>query len=275
MKIENIIYDIKHLLNALSDDTRVSDAHLIFKINNYWALFIKEEIRITGIVSTALFQRIPLITVYPVTSADDPAVTGGTIKFGKIKIPPLVDIGRQEPPMNLFTSERHKRIYYSDRDLLMEMIQAKDERLDQFKFYIIEGTTVYIYPVVPSVSFSGILQNPMEASLFYTTPEPLFNLTVGVEYIVTSGSVKEETTIYIKGESFTCLANTTYSGDGVVYRSTKVLDATVDMDYPISPDLAERIVLEILTKDFMLEKQSVVDIFNDAIDEFKSIKSKR
>jgi hypothetical protein len=37
--------------------------------------------------------------------------------------------------------------------------------------------------------------------------------------------------------------------------------------------MAERIVLEILSKDFMLEKQSIFDIFNDSADQFKAVRS--
>ncbi len=273
MKIDKIIYDIKHLLQALTDDTRVNDGHLIFKINNYWALFLKEEIKGTGILNKQYYQRIPLIITNPVSSADDPNVSGGTIKFSKITIPPILDIGQKEPAMDLFMAQKHKRIYYIDRDLLMEMIECKDERLDIFKFYILEGNSCYIYPLVNNVAFSGLLQNPLDASVFYTTPEALFNLETGIEYIVNSGSVKESDNIYLKGEVFTCIANTTYSGDGIVYRTQKVIDSTVNHDYPISPDMAQRIILEILTKDFMLEQQNVTDIFNDSIDQLKTTRT--
>ena len=273
MKIENIVYDIKHLLNALTDDTRIADGHLIFKINNYWAIFLKEDYNQTGILNKSAYQRIPLITSYPVSSADDPSVDGGTIKFSKITVPKLIQLGEREPAMDLWMSQKHQRIYFIDRDTLMEMIIANDELLDIFKYYIYEGNDVYIYPVVGNVSFAGLLETPMDASMFYTTPEALFDLTAEIEYIVTSGSVKAGTTVYLKGETFTAVSGTTYSGDGVVYRSTKVIDANKDMEYPISSDMAERIVLEILSKDFMLEKQSIFDIFNDSADQFKAVRS--
>ena len=151
------------------------------------------------------------------------------------------------------------------------MIRSKDERIDMFKYYIYEGNTVYTYPAINQVSFSGLLQDPLDSSLFYTTPEPLFNLESGIEYIVTQGSVTDGTTVFKKGETFT-YSGGTYSGNGVVYRTTKVINSTKDMDYPISPDMAQRIILEILSKDFRLERQTIADIFNDAKDQLQIVR---
>lgn len=278
MKIDKIVYDIKHLLNALTDDTRINDSHLIFKINNYWALFLKDDYIKTGHISKKYYQRIPLIDVHAVTSADDPNVIGGTVRFGKFTMPSILDLGNEEPPVDIYTAQRQERIYFIDRNFLFELIKSKDERLDLFKYYFYEGNTVYIYPVVTRISFIGLIENPLEASLFYTTPEPLFNLSAGIEYIVTQGSIKCDTgdgriNIYSKGATFTVYSSYTYSGDGVVYRANKIIDVTNDMEYPISPDMAERIILEILTKDFMLERQTLADIFNDSKDQFQSIRT--
>jgi len=277
MKIDKIVYDLKHLLNALTDDTSVNDAHLIFKINNYWALFLKADYQETGNISKKYYQRIPLIDVHGVSSADDPNVLGGTIRFGKFTMPSILDLGDEEPPVDIYTAQRQERLYFIERDLLFELIRNKDERLDVFKYYFYEENTAYTYPVVDRVSFLGLIQNPLEASLFYTTPEPLYNLANGIQYIVTQGSVKCDTgskeNIYLKGYTLNANTSYTYSGDGVLYRTNQVIDVTNDMEYPISPDMAERIILEILTKDFMLEKQTIADIFNDSKDQFQAIRS--
>jgi len=274
MKIENIIYDIKHLLDALTDDTRINDAHLIFKINNYWAIFLKDEIEKTGIINESYFSRFPLITTNPVSSADDPNVIGGTVKFSKFKMPAIMNIPNTFGlPVRLYTAERHNRIYEITRDYLFEMLHSEDDTIDLYKYFFREGNEVYIYPVVHKVSLLALLQNPLEASVYYTTPELLFQLENGIEYVVTSGSVKDSNnTLYLKNETFTCDSSLSYTGDGVVYRVNQVLDADKDSDYPIPPDIAQRIVLEILTKDYMLEKQNIFDIVNDSQDQFKIMK---
>lgn len=274
MKVEEIIYDIKHLLNALTDDTRVSDAHLLFKINNYRDFFLREELRFDKTLNNSYYQKLPEINVFHTNSGDLPDVNS-TIKFGKITLPDMmIPEDREEPFLNLYMTARHRRIYYITRDVLMEMIFAMDSRLDYTNYYLYEGgNNAYIYPYHKTVSGNAVLTNPLDAKQFYTTDVHLSDLENGVEYIVTSGYIKEmpSATLYKIGGTFTANLNYTYSGDGKVYRTSKVIENTMQGEYPVTGSMAEKIVLEIITKDFQIEKRNVMDIFNDAVDQLKVV----
>jgi hypothetical protein len=50
-------------------------------------------------------------------------------------------------------------------------------------------------------------------------------------------------------------------------------DRTITDDYPVSMDMAQKIVMEILTKDMKINEQSIADIVNDSQSELKILQS--
>ena len=282
MTLEQIIYDIKHLLDAFTDDTVVNDGHLIFKINNYRDIFLHEQLRRDTIINHAFFQKFDKIDVFPVSSGDLPDVDG-SIKFGKFTLPEIIHgDGDDEPLLKLYLLQRHKRIYFIDRSQLMEMIFSMDQRLDYTTYYLYEGgNSFYIYPYHENISGDAIFINPLDSKLFYTTSTPIYSIENNIEYIITKGYIKEVTpsgsilgVIYKIGETFTANLNNTYSGDGTIFRTSKVLSPALNSSYPCTGEMAERIILEILTKDFQIERKSVSDILNDSVDQLQVLKGK-
>lgn len=276
MKITEIIYDIKTLLAALTDDTRVKDSYLYYKIRVYRGYFLEQQLKQETIIPDEYFQRVAALNVYPVSSSDDPNVPDSSIHFGKVRIPRI--IGYTSAYMRVYEAARHKRIYHANWDYLMEMIESKDPRLEVFRYFIPAGPEdLYIYRYIAQIAFSGVLDNPLDGYTFNTTQEDLDSLVAGVIYKVISGSVLATdivggTTLTRKDETFIADANTTYSGDGKVVRTSMTSSFTEEDDFPISYEMVVSIVLQILTKDYMLEKQNVFDIFNDSIDQMKVLK---
>jgi hypothetical protein len=273
MTLEQIIYDIKMILRATTDDTRISDAHLFRKILNYRTIFITQEYFQTGTINTSWLQRLGLKTLTPVNSADNPIIIDGTIKLGKFTMPAVIPIGTEQGVYALYEGQRQKQIYRTIWPVLMHMISAKDGRLNLFRYYCKIGNDTYVYRFIDQVEPILILDNPLDGYNFNTERIPINDLENGIEYYVMSGSLKEVgddgITVHIKNTSFTCDSNSVYSGDAKIRLTEQVVAVAYNNEFPVDGATAQRIVLEILTKDFAIERQAVSDVVNDSADQAK------
>jgi hypothetical protein len=278
MTIKELIWDIKTLLRQLTDDSYVRDAYLIAKLNLYRAYFIKAEQILYQRVDQEWFQRIKKVSCTNVNSADDPNIPFSTVSFGKFTIPRIIELPDMVS-LNLRTSSMTEEIYFQDYALLMEMIVNKDNRCKVFKQYTRLGDNYYVYPYIPDIAGSGILYNPLNGYQFATEFVDLSNLSHGIEYTVVSGILTKDPaflspTVIRKGETFIADGNSVYTGNGKVKLSDQVIAVTGDYEYPVGGDIAQRIVLEILTKDFQIEQNRIFDTINNSIDDLKLIYSK-
>jgi hypothetical protein len=117
----------------------------------------------------------------------------------------------------------------------------------------------------------AVLEDPIEAFQINSEMFSVDQLKVGMEYIIYSGAIMEDNngvqSVYKKYDGFTCQSDYTYSGDGKAMYDESVRQITMHDDYPITRSMAQQIVLQILTKDYQIEKQSIPDIYNDAMDD--------
>lgn len=285
MTIEEIIYDIKLILRATTDDTRISDAHLLRKILNYRSIFITEAYTQTNTMNASWIQRLGNKALTPSGSADNPNITDGTVKLGKMTLPSVIPIGPEKGIYRISDTQRQKQVYPTTWPQLMHMISYQDNSLRLFRYYVNIGNEYYVYPVTGEVDVMIVLENPLEGYKFSTELVSLSDLESGTEYYVLSGSVRERTiTLYPGGESsivhtrnstFTAGSASTYSGDGKVRRATQMTEEALNKEFPVDAMMAQRIVLEILTKDFAIERQGISDVINDAQDETKVMAIKR
>ena len=82
MTLEQIINDIRLILRATTDDSRIVDSHLLRKILNYRSLFIVDSFLQTGTYNTNWIQRLGNKSLTSVGSADNPNIPDGTLKIG-------------------------------------------------------------------------------------------------------------------------------------------------------------------------------------------------
>ena len=280
MTIKELVWDMRILLRQLTDDSSVNDAHLIHKLNIYRALYIVEQYNMGYRLEEEWFQRLPLTECTPVNSGDDPNVPYTSINFGKFTLPRVIELPGGVS-LKLRTSSMALEIYWKNMSELMQMIKSKDYRVKIFKFYTRIGNEFYIYPYTEKIATQAILFNPLDGYQFDTEYGDLANLNAGYEYKVVKGSITQSNpatepptlTVYAKEETFTSNASYTYSGTGKVKLTDQVLAVNGDYEYPISPDIAQRIIIDILTKDFQIERSQIFDVINDSIDQLKLIYS--
>ena len=274
MTLKDIVYDIKTLLRQVTDDTSVSDVFLVHKINNYREILANAYYQQYKVLDPALFQRLGVLDTTDVLSSDHPAIGYGSVRFSKVSLPKLMSI---PDAMTVQVSEvsRLKILTEVSLPYLLEVIKNKDYRLKIWHLYFREDDAINIYPTIKKVAVSAALSDPRDGYKFKTEYGNLAALTSNNQYTVLSGSVRENIAstqnIYVKGDTFTTDANGTYSGDGKVKLTTQYSAVSMSDDYPISREMAQEIVIQILTRDYQIERQQIFDTFNDAMDQLKVI----
>ncbi len=278
MKVEDIIYDIKTVLLALTDDTRVTDAYLLHKILNYRAVLIGQELVQLNEVPAEFYQRMGRYKPTPVSSSDNPNVYSSSVRLGKIEVPAVID-----GLIKIRSASRNKMLHSIDWDHLMEMISLEDERLQQFIFYAVTSRNeLYVYPYQEELDVSGVLEDPMNGYVWNTLDVMSSALVVDTEYTVMDGHVLETLigstsgTVYNTGTSFTVQNgySYTYSANAKVKLSQQIKSITKYDDFPISREMAQNVVLAILTNEYELERRSIADVVDDAQDQFKVVSSR-
>jgi len=274
MTLEEAIYDTRILIRQTTDDSRFSDMFILKKLLNYRSLFIVKEYLQTKEINPAWIQRVSNKKLTPVNSADNPAIPAGSIRMGKTNIPYTIPIGKSFGVQMVLNTQRQKEIYRESWMQLMNMIQNKDFRVDMFRYYVQHGQEAYIYPYCEAVDMLLILDNVLDGYEFATEYVDFEDLEDGVEYFVMSGSVSfvlgATTTVYRKYDSFTADTSGIYSGDAKLRKSTTINESITGQDYHIDSGMGQLIILEMISKDFGLEKTFVADRTNDSSDEAKN-----
>jgi hypothetical protein len=234
MKLENIIYSVREILKSKSPDSRIDDRMLIDMINRYRAYNIKVYWDTERYIKQEWFSNLGIMTPTPVNSADDPNIQYTSIIFGKIEIPRGIDISK-ENTFFIRSASKHQRVEEKDMHILFKMIETEDEMLDDYIGYFWNGNILYTYPHQSKIWVSRILADPLEA----ITYNALYD----------------------------------YEGTLVSAQGTK-RNITIKDEYPICEELAVKVILDILTKEFNLERASIPDVKVDGADTDDLIKSK-
>ena len=271
MKLEYIIYDIKELLLALKDDTRIKDSYLIHKIINYNCLMTEQMIAQGISIPEQCYSRLPRRIVHEVTSADHPDIVHSSIKLGKVDLPKLINVQDIDKVLRVNSTSRQMQIYRTTFPFLMHMIRANDSRLQLFHYYVPYGLGLYIYRFLPELDIMALLEDPTEAFDVSSEMMGISELVNGTEYVVMTGAVNETVgaviTTYKRFDNFTYDTTKVYTGDAKIIKEDSVHQISLQDDFPITRSMAQQIVIQILTRDYQIEKQAIPDIYNDAMDD--------
>ncbi len=278
MKLEDIIYDVKTILDALQITTRVKDRYLIHKINNYRALFLEQmfEEQNGKDVNPLYYSRWPNQLGTVVDSADFETNSISTIKFMKYSLPKVIKLDDVNKSIKVRSVSRQIQFYYKTLPEIMELIFSDSFLPKLYHYWYIEGNEVYIYQPVKA-DFLLLLEDPTDGYEINTHIYDITNLENGNTYVVISGIIRQDTgvamSLYKVEDEFTCNTDYTYEGDGKVKLSIQMEQLTKSGDYPIERSMAQKIVLAILTNEYKIEQGTITDITNDAMDQFRVIKS--
>ena len=275
MKLEEIIYDIRTLMNQSSEDSRLDDSFLAYKINEYRATLIQKKYAETREVEPEWLQTIPVSLVTCVGTGDDPSVYGESTRLGKVTLPSVVSLPRNLGLYRMSSSSKQKQIYPTTEHEFYMMLETGDTRLELFEFYFPIGKAHYFYPYREKATATCILENPLEAQGKLTEIILNGNLSDGTSYIVTQNAVVYGGVMYLPGQQFVALSTigSSYQGDGVLFLKDKLFTLDTRNDYPCDAAMAEQIIMEILTKDFKIESSFVTDMRQDFADNFKVLRA--
>lgn len=273
MTLEEFIGDVRTVLRQTTDDSSFSDLFILSKGLNYRSIFIPQQFLSTGEISPDWLMRLGNKRLTPVSSADNPNIPDGSIKVGKLKFPSAIPVGHNLGVEMVMNTQRQKQIYRTSWPILMHMIQAKDNRLELFSYYCTIADNLYVYPFIDQIDISIIPENPLDCIELETEFINVDGLVIGTEYFILSGSVTKTIdnvqTTYKKNEEFICEQDAEYNFYGKVIKSERIKLVSATTRFPADRGMCQRIILEMLTKDFNIEIKNIPDVTNDSIDERK------
>jgi hypothetical protein len=272
MTRKEIIYDILNILTRFSfgPDSRLEKDYIGYKIDQYRAVGIKQLFDAEGFIDPSWLQDYGITLTTIVNRADDTSITHCDCSFSKIKLPPIVSLSDKTGRNNHMGVSRitspcgTKKFYYSSMDKFVSIPKGHPQA--NFSYYIPVGNHYYFSNSPKRVRPVLILANPLDGFVNENLNVMSGDLVVGKNYIAVGGQVLHNNVAYDIDEVFVA-ANTEYTGPGIVQLAEPKRPMTNDDEYPASQDLIKFVVLEILTKEFNIERSMASDIVNDGSDQ--------
>jgi hypothetical protein len=161
--------------------------------------------------------------------------------------------------------------YYPYELSKWRMLTPDTERY-KFHYYSRVNNALYVNKVTDYLRIIAVLRNPDDGFVKSSLPIASGSIVSGTVYIVKYGQVVYNGVTYQPDETFTGTAATTFfTSIGKVYLDSQAR-AFVDTDpYHVSADMPRQIVIEILTKEFQIEKQAIIDMMNDSKDDAQKV----
>lgn len=273
--LREIRSDLELLLqkSELSKDFRVQRRHLEFLINSYRSKGILETFQQTKQTDPAWVQDFGKVATTKVLSSDDPQITVGSLTLGKIEIPSLVSLPDDKGVYRIAGTSKQCTYYPISSAKFFELapiICYGNYRANQHYHFRI-GQSLYVHPYTAEINPQLILDNPLNGYQLRT--HNVIELIPGESYTVSQGQIIHNSVSYNVNAIFTAV-NPTFTGNGKVKFTNQKIDFTIDSPYPISLTLRDYIVLNILTKEFGIEPQTISDIKPNSRDESVEIQNR-
>lgn len=268
MTLIELVYDVRHILKQVQDDSSIPDKFIAQLVAKYRAIEIVMDFEKFGEINPVWIQPLGVYNTTKV-NASDKQVNAGTICFGKVTLPPVIKFDNDLGVYRIALSGNQSRIYPLSQDLMMLKIEG-NEISNGFYFYYKIFNNYFVYPFVSSIFPNLILEDPMDGYLLTTENVITGNIVTDDSYTVGTGNIIYNSTVYNAGDIFTGLSGiTTFSGGGTVKYTNNKRRLRMSDEYPIDIAMAGKVILNILTKEFNLQQQQVSDIVNDAADQTK------
>ena len=222
MTVEELVYDIIEIKNALEDDRDMDELWILNKCHNYRAAFINQEYALKAEIKPVWIQRLHKQRTTKVTSADDPAITVSSIMLSKVTIPTVVSLPDDQGLVRVSGSSGISQFDIIDFNTLVMKVDIGEESNGQYGNCARIGNDLYLSPLTPEIQALIIAEDPFEVQI----------------------------------------------NDNGTLRDMLVTD-----QYPMERDMAQKVILEILTKDLALNEKSIADLINDSQSQLKILTS--
>ena len=164
MKIEDIIWDILEIKNAIEDDSDLEEMWILHKINLYRAAHIEAEFALTNEINSQWLQRLRRFTWEKVTAADDPAILHNSITLGKASLPGVVKLPEDQGMYRLSGSGAINTFDPIDFNSLIMKAEIEDTNIG-YGYYSKIGNDVYEWPYTMEGSAIIIAANPLDVQI--------------------------------------------------------------------------------------------------------------
>lgn len=260
---------------GLTDDSRLDETYIGFKIEQIRVAKIIEEYNYTGIIDQNWLHDFGTLPLSEVNFADDPNITFCACDIMKFKLPVpvmnLTDLKDGNLDLAIKILSACGKTQYFRESLERWRLVPKEHTKNLFGWYSRVGPQYgYVNKKVKFLRFIGIPETTDGLYIKNTLPVLSGSIKVGVSYTVDNFSVTYNGITYIAGNTFTgVISITTFTGSGTVHH-TNYQSLMTDKDpYPCSAHMARLIVLEFMTKELAIEEKQIADLENDSADDAK------
>lgn len=269
--LKNVVDSILNILTkfGLTDDSRYSSTWMEYKIYQVRAELIIAEYNATGILNQDWMSDIGLLTFYKVTRADNNSVSCDC-DISKTTIPQTIALKTRDgnTDLGIFSlSSACGKYQYYPRPMYRWQNTPPEHTNSLFNWYYRINTELYVSNNPTTLRMIGLLLNPLEGKIMNSAPVANGSIVSGTVYLVKYNQIIYDGVVYAPDETFTGTLATTYGGSGIVYLNAQVQSYKDTDPFPAPGDMIRKIELEILTKEFAIEAQAVIDIRNDGVDD--------
>jgi len=265
---------ILHTRFSESDESRIDEDYLAFKIEQTRVSEIIKEYNVTGVIDQNWLVDFGIYNMTKVNFSDDPNVTFCACDITKAQIPStmnLIPLGEGNLDLGLKVMSACGKTHYTQYALEFWRDVPKEHTRSKFPYYQRFGNMIYVNKLVNNLRFIGIPETTEGLMLKKTLPVISGSLKSGIVYMVkgTTGMVTYNTVNYLPNDTFTATSTSTFtaSGSSQVFYNDYEVEMTENDPYPVSAHLARQIVISILATELNLEKQQVADKINDSVDD--------
>jgi hypothetical protein len=265
-----ITYTIIDLLTRFgyTDDSRLDPENINFMRDNVRNYLITQKFNMTGTIESTWLQDLGFVQTTPVNFNDDSSIPFCECILSKVTLPDNLALVNPrtgvDESVKVISSCGTRQFYPYKIELLREI--PKEHIRNKFYYFVSVGNARYFNKQMNKVRPIMVLNRPSDANIINTEYVLSGNLVVGTSYTVYDAQVVHDGLGYNVGQSFTAV-NSTYTGQGKVKTTSRTSAYTEDSPYPCQGDMARQIILEILTKEFLIEESKIVDIKNSSADD--------
>lgn len=268
---KSMVDDVGILLTKFgkTDETRLDDDYISYKIDEIRADYIVKQFAEDEAIDPTWVQDLGMVRFNKVNFADDINITSCDCTITKAFIPQVLSLGRQDLGLYSIISACGKTRYYPYEMSKWMYIPEGHER-NKFHYYSRINNALYKNKE-GDARVMAVLFNPEDAFVKNSLPIASGSIVNGTVYIVKFGQVVYNGVTYQPNSTFTGITGVTgfYSSIGQVFLNSQA-QAFTDLDpYPVSADMARNIILDLLSKEFNIERQSIIDAENDSRDDAK------
>jgi hypothetical protein len=212
---------------------------------------------------------IGLLTFYKVTRADNNSVSCDC-DISKTTIPQTIALKTRDgnTDLGIFSlSSACGKYQYYPRPMYRWQNTPPEHTNSLFNWYYRINTELYVSNNPTTLRMIGLLLNPLEGKIMNSAPVANGSIVSGTVYLVKYNQIIYDGVVYAPDTTFTGTLATTYGGSGIVYLNAQVQSYKDTDPFPAPGDMIRKIELEILTKEFAIEAQAVIDIRNDGVDD--------